>query len=50
MEKPNFPLPRGDLYLVTGARAKSAVLTIHPARGKDGDRRWEATTARRCTT
>lgn len=39
MEKPNFPLPAGR-YLVTGAREKSAVLTIHPA-GKDGTRRWE---------
>jgi len=39
MEKPSFPLPAGR-YLVTGAREKAAVLTIHPA-GADGNRHWE---------
>ena len=39
MEQPTFPLPAGR-YVVTGAREKAAVLTIHPA-GKDGDQRWE---------
>ena len=39
MEQPRFPLPAGR-YLVTGAREKVAVLTIHPA-GSDGDQRWE---------
>jgi hypothetical protein len=39
MEKPQFPLLPGR-YLVTGARGKNAVLTIHSA-GPDGDRRWE---------
>jgi len=39
MEKPNFPLPPGK-YLVTGNRAVSTVLTIHPA-DKNGESRWE---------
>ena len=39
MEKPGFPLPPGR-YLVTGAREKVAVLTIHAA-GSDGEQRWE---------
>jgi hypothetical protein len=39
MEQPAFPLPAGR-YVVTGAREKVAVLTIHPA-GKDGEQRWE---------
>ena len=39
MEQPRFPLPAGR-YLVTGAREKVAVLTVHPA-GKDGAHRWE---------
>ena len=39
MEQPHFPLPAGR-YLVTGAREKVAVLTIHPA-GNDGNQRWE---------
>jgi hypothetical protein len=39
MEQPQFPLPPGK-YLVTGARAVTTVLTIHPA-DKKGDRRWE---------
>ena len=39
MEQPRFPLPAGR-YLVTGAREKVAVLTIHPA-AKDGAQRWE---------
>lgn len=39
MEAPQFPLPPGK-YLVTGARAVTTVLTVHPA-DKNGDRRWE---------
>jgi len=39
MEQPQFPLPPGK-YLVTGDRAVTATLTIHPA-DKTGDRRWE---------
>jgi hypothetical protein len=39
MEQPAFPLPSGR-YVVTGARAVTAVLTVHPA-DKNGDRRWE---------
>lgn len=39
MEQPQFPLPPGK-YLVTGARAVTTVLTVHPA-DKNGDRRWE---------
>jgi len=39
MEQPTVPLPPGK-YLVTGARAATAVLTIHPA-DRNGDRRWE---------
>ena len=39
MEKPTFPLPAGK-YLVTGDRAVTSVLTIHP-RDKDGNQRWE---------
>jgi len=39
MEQPTVPLPPGK-YLVTGARAVTAVLTIHPADRND-DRRWE---------
>jgi hypothetical protein len=39
MEPPQFPLPPGK-YLVTGARAVTAVLTVHPT-DNNGDRRWE---------
>ena len=39
MEPPQFPVPPRR-YLVTGDRAVTAVLTIHPA-DKNGDRRWE---------
>ena len=39
MEKPTFPLPAGK-YLVTGDRAVTTVLTIHP-KDKDGNQRWE---------
>jgi len=39
MEKPTFPLPAGQ-YLVTGDRAVTSVLTIHP-KDKDGNQRWE---------
>ena len=39
MEKPTFPLPAGQ-YLVTGDRAVTSVLTIHP-KDKDGTQRWE---------
>jgi hypothetical protein len=39
MEKPTFPLPAGK-YLVTGDRAVTSVLTIHP-KDKDGNQRWE---------
>ncbi len=39
MEKPTFPLPAGQ-YLVTGDRAVTTVLTIHP-KDKDGNQRWE---------
>lgn len=39
MEQPEFPLAPGQ-YLVTGGRAVTAVLTIHPA-DPNGDRRWE---------
>ncbi len=39
MEPPGFPLPPRK-YLVTGSRAVTAVLTIHPA-DRNGDRRWE---------
>ena len=39
MEQPDFPLPPGK-YLVTGNRAVTSVLTVHP-RGKDGAQRWE---------
>ena len=39
MEQPTVPLPPGK-YLVTGNRAVTAVLTIHPA-DRNGDRRWE---------
>jgi hypothetical protein len=39
MEQPEFPLAPGQ-YLVTGDRAVTAALTIHPADEK-GDSRWE---------
>jgi len=39
MEQPEFPLPPGK-YLVTGDRAVTTVLTIHPA-DQNGDTRWE---------
>jgi len=39
MEAPQFPVPPRK-YLVTGARAVTAVLTVHPA-GRNGDQRWE---------
>jgi hypothetical protein len=39
MEAPEFPLPAGK-YLVTGDRAVTAVLTVHP-KEKDGAQRWE---------
>jgi hypothetical protein len=39
MEKPTFPLAPGK-YLVTGDRAVTSVLTIHP-KDKDGNQRWE---------
>ena len=39
MEAPQFPVPPRK-YRVTGARAVTAVLTIHPA-DRNGDQRWE---------
>jgi hypothetical protein len=39
MESPDFPLPAGK-YLVTGDRAVTTVLTIHP-KDADGTQRWE---------
>lgn len=39
MEQPEFPLPPGR-YVVTGGRAVTAVLTVHP-KGDDGAQRWE---------
>jgi hypothetical protein len=39
MEKPDFPVPPGK-YLVTGDRAVTTVLTIHP-RANDGNQRWQ---------
>ena len=39
MEKPDFPIPPGK-YLVTGDRAVTTVLTIHPS-DRDGNQRWE---------
>src|SRR6187397_1042289 len=39
MEKPSFPLAAGQ-YLVTGDRAVTTVLTIHP-KDKNGNQRWE---------
>jgi hypothetical protein len=39
MEQPTFPLPPGK-YVVTGGRAVTAVLTIHPP-DRHGDSRWE---------
>jgi hypothetical protein len=39
MEPPDFPLPAGK-YLVTGDRAVTTVLTIHP-KDKAGTQRWE---------
>ena len=38
MEKPTFPLPPGK-YVVTGGRAITSVLTIHPA-DKNGAQHW----------
>ncbi|MFM9844043.1 MAG: hypothetical protein ACKVOI_13845 [Dongiaceae bacterium] len=39
MEQPEFPLPPGR-YVVTGGRAATAVLTVHP-KGNDGVQHWE---------
>ena len=39
MEQPEFPLPPGQ-YEVTGGRAVTTVLTVHPD-DERGDRRWE---------
>ena len=39
MEQPDFPLPPGQ-YLVTGDRAVTTTLTIHPP-DNNGDSRWE---------
>jgi hypothetical protein len=39
MEQPEFPLPAGK-YMVTGDRAVTTVLTVHPM-GNDGAQRWE---------
>jgi hypothetical protein len=39
MEQPEFPLAPG-LYLVTGGREVTAVLTVHPTDAQ-GDSRWE---------
>lgn len=39
MEAPEFPVPPGR-YVVTGGRAVTAVLTVHP-RGDDGVQKWE---------
>ncbi|MFT5258815.1 MAG: hypothetical protein ACI9J2_001136 [Saprospiraceae bacterium] len=39
MEPPSFPLPAG-MYLVTGTRETTAMLTIHPIDGQ-GEQRWE---------
>ena len=39
MEQPDFPLPPGR-YMVTGARAVTTVLTVHP-RAADGTQNWE---------
>ena len=39
MEKPQFPVPPG-VYLVTGERETTTILTVHPPDEK-GNRRWE---------
>jgi hypothetical protein len=39
MEQPEFPLPAGR-YVVTGGRAVTAILTVHPKDG-DGVQHWE---------
>ncbi|HVR67935.1 MAG TPA: hypothetical protein VMT98_14915 [Verrucomicrobiae bacterium] len=39
MEQPEFPIPPGR-YVVTGGRAITAVLTVHP-KGNDGVQHWE---------
>ena len=39
MEQPEFPLPPGR-YVVTGGRAVTAVLTVHP-KGDDGVQHWQ---------
>ena len=39
MESPDFPMPAG-VYLVTGDRDVTSVLTVHPA-SADGRQRWE---------
>jgi hypothetical protein len=39
MEQPEFPIPPGR-YVVTGGRATTAILTIHP-KGNDGVQHWE---------
>jgi hypothetical protein len=39
MEAPSFPMPAG-VYVVTGDREVTSVLTVHPA-SADGRQRWE---------
>ena len=39
MESPEFPMPAG-VYVVTGDREVTSVLTVHPA-SADGKQRWE---------
>jgi len=39
MEAPSFPMPAG-VYVVTGDREVTSVLTVHPA-STDGRQRWE---------
>ncbi len=39
MEQPEFPIPPGR-YVVTGGRAITAILTVHP-KGNDGLQHWE---------
>ena len=39
METPEFPMPAG-IFVVTGDRETTSVLTVHP-KGADGKQRWE---------